>query len=203
LKEIVRINCGTEADPFGPFEGGRRFMTKLGRRLVFVLVSLSLTLMGISMAVNATSTDWKSKLKEQSDAKGKLTSRLDMLNQRIEVEVKELEDAKSLNDFHKRSYGDRIAKTNAEVLKTKRALESVHAEYLDAQSTFKKDLIVQEETTAKLKRMQAQLAALQKQKAAFDEQNDQLTEMVGEMQRTVAELERAAELLKANSSGGD
>jgi|GEM_PF-2877325 len=176
-------------------------MTKLAKRLVYVLLSLSLTLMGISMAVNATSTDWKSKLKAQSEAKTKLSSRLEFLNQRIEVETKELEEAKNLDDFHKRSYGQRIAATAAELAKTKRTLEMTHAEYLEAQSTFKKDLSLQEETTKKLKELQSRLAALEKQKAAFDEQNDQLTEMVGEMQRNVSELERSAALLKSNSAG--
>lgn len=177
-------------------------MTKLAKRLVYVLLCMSLTLMGVSMAVNATSTDWKSKLKAQSEAKSKLTSRLDFLNQRTEVERKELDDAKALSDFHKRNYGQRIAATAAEVAKTKRSLEMAHAEYLESQATFKKDLSIQEETTKKLKELQARLAALEAQKAAFDEQNDQLTEMVGEMQRNVSELERSAELLKANAPGG-
>jgi chromosome segregation ATPase len=176
-------------------------MNKLAKRLVYVLLSLSLTLMGVSMAVNATSTDWKSKLKSQSEAKSKLSARLDLLTKGIEVETKELEDAKALSDFHKRNYGERIAATNAELLKTKRSLEMSHADYLEAQGTFKKDLSIQEEATKKLKELQERLAALETQKAAFDGQNDQLTEMIGEMERNVSELERSAAFLKSNASG--
>ena len=177
-------------------------MTKLAKRLVYVLLCLSLTLMGISMAVNATSTDWKSKLKTQSEAKSKLSARLDFLNQRVEVEAKELENAKGLSEFHQRSYGERIAATKAELANVRRTLEMTHAEYLQSQETFKKDLALQDETTKKLKGLEARLAALTNQKAAFDAQNDQLTEMVGEMERNVSELERSAALLKANSPGG-
>lgn len=177
-------------------------MTKLAKRLVYVLLSLSLTLMGVSMAVNATSTDWKSKLKTQSEAKSKLAARLDFLNQRAEVETKELADANGLSEFHKRNYGERIAATKAELANVRRTLEMTHAEYLQAQEQFKKDLSLQDETTKKLKELQAKLDALEKQKGAFDEQNDQLTEMVGEMERNVSELERSAALLKANTPGG-
>jgi len=185
-----------------PIDGeGCGFMTKLAKRLVYVLLSLSLTLMGVSMAVNATSTDWKSKLKAQSEVKSKLSAELEKLNQRIEVETKEIAEAKNLEDFHKRSYGQRIAATAAELQKARRTLEMAHAEYLESQATFKKDLSVQEETTKNLKDLESRLAALEKQKAAFDEQNAQLTEMVGELERSVSELERSASLLKSNSSG--
>lgn len=177
-------------------------MSKLGRRLVFVLLSLSLTLMGVSMAVNATATDWKGKLKKQADEKARLSTELDVITKAIEAEQKELEAAKALKDSQDKSYGARIAQVNTRLLTSKNALTKTHAEYQESQTAFAADLKTQEGITLALKKLQAQIAAIEKQKAAFDTQNQELTDLVSQLDREVQALTRAAELLKSQSPAG-
>lgn len=177
-------------------------MSKLGRRLVFVLLSLSLTLMGISMAVNATATDWKGKLKKQSDEKARLSTELDVLTKGIESEQKELETAKALKDSQDKSYGTRIAQANTRLQSAKNALTKTHNEYQAAQTAFAADLKTQEEITRNLKQLQAQIAALEKQKGSFDGQNQELIDMVSQLEREVEALNQAGTLLKAQTSQG-
>ena len=177
-------------------------MSKLGRRLVFVLLSLSLTLMGVSMAVNATATDWKGKLKKQADEKARLSTELDVITKAIEAEQKELEAAKALKDSQDKSYGARIAQVSTRLQTSKNALTKTHAEYQESQTAFAADLKTQEGITQTLKNLQAQIAAIEKQKASFDTQNQELTDLVSQLEREVQALTRAGELLKTQAPAG-
>jgi len=172
-------------------------MGKLGKRLVFVLLSLSLTLMGVSFAVNATATDWKGKLKAQSEVKGKLSSRLEVLNKAIEAEETELKLAANLKADQDKSYGARLAQLNARIAATKKTMDKTHADYQASQTQFNTDLKTQEKISADLAALRDQIAAVEKQKSEFDTQNQQLLDLVSELEREVAELQRASGLLNA------
>lgn len=172
-------------------------MGKLGRRLVFVLLSLSLTLMGISLAVNATATNWKGKLAKQSAEKTRLTTDLDILTKAIEVEQIEIKNAQELKASQDKSYGDRIRQVNVDLQKTKTTLAKTHTDYQASQITFQNDLKIQEQVTANLQKLQAQIAALEKQKASFVTQNEELNDLVSQLEREVQELTRSETLLKS------
>lgn len=172
-------------------------MGKLGKRLVFVLLSLSLTLMGVSFAVNATATDWKSKLKAQSEVKGRLSLRLEVLTKAIETEERELALAANLKADQDKSYGARLTQLNGRVAATKKTMDKTHTDYQASQNQFSTDLKVQEKISADLAALREQIAAVEKQKSEFDTQNQQLLDLVSELEREVAELQRARELLNA------
>lgn len=171
-------------------------MGKLGKRLVFLLLSLSLTLMGVSFAVNATATDWKAKLKAQSEVKGRLSTRLDILNKAVETEEKELALAANLKADQEKSYGARLAQLTARVTATKKTMDKTHADYQASQNQFNTDLKVQEKVSSDLAALREQIAAVEKQKSEFDAQNQQLLDLVSELEREVDELQRAGSLLK-------
>lgn len=172
-------------------------MSKLGRRLVFVLLSLSLTLMGVSLAVNATATDWKSKLKSQSEVKSRLDSRLEVLSNAIAAEEKELATALQLKDSQEKSYGARIGQVNLQILNIKKNLDKTHADFQASQEQFNQDLKVQEKISADLMALRAQIEAYEKQKSEFDNQNQELTDLVSQLEREVDELLRAQQLMES------
>ena len=172
-------------------------MGKLGRRLVFVLLSLSLTLMGISLAVNATATNWKGKLAKQSAEKKRFSEKLDVLTKAIEVETKELEIAKELKDAQDKSYGGRIRDVNADIQKTKAALAKTHTDYQSSQIKFENDLQVQKQVSATLKTLQDKIAAFEKQRNSFMSQNEELYDLVSQLEREVQELTRSESILKS------
>ena len=172
-------------------------MGKLGRRLVFVLLSLSLTLMGISLAVNATATNWKGKLAKQSAEKTRLTTDLDILTKAIEVEQVEIKNAQEQKASQDKSYGDRIRQVNVDLQKTKTTLAKTHTDFQAAQIKFQNDLKVQEQVTANLKKLHAQIAALEKQKSSFVTQNEELNDLVSQLEREVQELTRSESILKS------
>ena len=178
-------------------EKGDAAMGKLGRRLVFVLLSLSLTLMGISLAVNATATNWKGKLAKQSAEKTRLTTDLDILTKAIEVEQVEIKNAQELKASQDKSYGDKIRQVSVDLQKTKITLAKTHTDYQASQIKFQNDLKVQEQVTANLKKLHAQIAALEKQKASFATQNEELNDLVSQLEREVQELSRSESILKS------
>lgn len=172
-------------------------MSKLGKRLVFLLLCLSLTLMGISLAVNATATNWKGKLAKQAATKTRLNGELQKVSQAMEVEAQELVQAKELKDSQDKSYSARINLVKVDLQKSKNALSKTHVDYQAAQKAFSDDLKIQEQTTQNLKRLQSEIAALEDQKSAFVKQNEELNDQVSQLEREVGELTRSGSLLKA------
>lgn len=174
-------------------------MSKLGRRLVFVLLSLSLTLMGISLAVNATATDWKAKHKVQADEKARLNARLGILSGAIEAEEKELQLAQVLKASQDKSYGDRITQAKVRVQNTEGLLKKTHVDYQASQEKQTENLKMQEKLSNDLKNLRAQIAAYEKQKAEFDGQNQELTDLVSQLDREVEELVRTQQLMESKT----
>lgn len=175
-------------------------MSKLGRRLVFVLLSLSLTLMGISLAVNATATDWRSQLKAQSEAKSVLNTRLGRLTEAIENEERELRVAEQLKDAQVKSYTIRISQVNAEIAKSRIGLEKTHKDYQASQEEFNRDLKEQERISQELVKLRNQIKSYEDQISAFDAQNQELTDMVSQLEREVQELERSRAFMEKKSN---
>jgi chromosome segregation ATPase len=162
-----------------------------------VLLSLSLTLMGISLAVNATATNWKGKLAKQSAEKKRFSVRLDVLTKAIEVETKELDIAKELKDSQDKSYGGSIRDVNAVIRKTKAVLAKTHTDYQSSQIKFENDLQVQKQVSANLKTLQDTIAAFEKQRNSFVSQNEELNDLVSQLEREVQELTRSESILKS------